>query len=151
GTPTAVPEGLTVRTNAQVRADLSRTLKQSTQTLQLINGLLWLTAAGVIGSIIYMTALEPVRDIAVLKATGASGGSVMGGLAFEALVLAVLASIIAILLALLLAPLFPFAVEVPTRSYITLLIVAIVVGLLASLAGLRRVARIDPAAAFGAA
>jgi putative ABC transport system permease protein len=151
GTPAALPAGLTVRTNEQVRADLSRTLKQSTQTLQLINGLLWLTAAGVIGSIIYMTALERVRDIAVLKATGASGRSVMSGLAFEALVLAVLASIIAILLALLLAPLFPFAVEVPTRSYITLLIVAIVVGLLASLAGLRRVARIDPAAAFGAA
>ncbi len=134
-----------------MRKDLSRTLKKSTQTLGLINGLLWLTAAGVIGSIIYMTALERVRDIAVLKATGASGRSVVDGLVLEALVLAVAASVIASVLARLLAPLFPLAVEVPSKSYVVLLGVAIFVGVIASLAGLRRVARVDPATAFGAA
>jgi putative ABC transport system permease protein len=151
GTPTGLPEELSVMTNADVSKDLSRTLKQSTQTLSLINGLLWLTAAGVIGSIIYLTALERVRDIAVLKATGASGRGVMGGLALEALILAVLAAAIAIVLALLLKPMFPFRVEIPAKTYVTLLVVATVVGMLASVAGLRRVARVDPAAAFGAA
>jgi putative ABC transport system permease protein len=151
GTPTSLPDGLVTMTDAAVHKDLSRTLKQSTQTLSIINGLLWLTAAGVIGSIIYLTALERVRDIAVFKATGASGRSVMGGLALEALVLAVLAAVIATLLAFVLAPIFPFQVEIPTKSYVKLLVVAVVVGLLASIAGLRRVARIDPAAAFGAA
>jgi putative ABC transport system permease protein len=151
GTPSTLPAGLTALTNDDVRKDLSRTLKQSTQTLGLINGLLWLTAAGVIGSIIYMTALERVRDIAVLKATGASGRSVMGGLVFEALVLAVAASLIASVLALFLAPLFPFAVEVPSKSYVVLVGVAMGVGVLASVAGMRRVARVDPATAFGTA
>jgi putative ABC transport system permease protein len=151
GTPASLPAGLLAMTNDAVRKDLSRTLKQSTQTLGLINGLLWLTAAGIIGSIIYLTALERVRDTAVLKATGASGRGLIGGLALEALILAVLSALVAGVLALLIAPMFPFKVEIPAKAYVTLLVVAIVVGLLASLAGLRRVAKIDPAAAFGAA
>jgi putative ABC transport system permease protein len=151
GRPTALPPGLVAMSNSEVRSDLSRTLKQSTQTLGLINGLLWLTAAGIIGSIIYLTALERVRDTAVLKATGASGRSLMGGLALEALILAVFSAVVAGLLAKLIAPTFPFQVEIPPKSYVTLLVVALVVGMLASLAGLRRVAKIDPAAAFGAA
>ena len=89
GRPGALPAGLTLMTDAQVTKDLARPLGQSAQTLTMINGLLWLTAAGVIGSIIYMTALERQRDVAVLKATGASTRSLLGGLAFEALVLAV--------------------------------------------------------------
>ena len=75
----------------------------------------------------------------------------MGGLALEALILAVLSAVLAGVLARLIAPTFPFQVEIPAKAYVTLLVVAIVVGMLASLAGLRRVAKIDPAAAFGAA
>src|SRR5262245_2533539 len=80
GHPAQLPAGLTMMTDAEVSKDLARTLGQSSKTLSMINGLLWLTAAGVIGSIIYMTALERQRDIAVLKATGASTRSLLGGL-----------------------------------------------------------------------
>ena len=149
GRPTSLGSGFDVMTNDQVRADLDRTLEKSTQTLDMINGLLWLVAAGIIGSIIYMSALERVRDFAVLKATGASSSRLMAGLGLQALILAVLSGIVASILAMLLAPLFPFPAEIPTSGYLTLLAVSLVVGLLASLAGLRRVAHIDPALAFG--
>jgi putative ABC transport system permease protein len=151
GDPVTLPDGLAMMTNDQVVTDLARPLKQSSQTLDMITALLWITAAGVIGSIIYMTALERQRDVAVLKATGASGRSLMGGLALEALVLAVLSAIIATVLALLLKPLFPFAVEIPASAYAKLLAVALVVGVIASLAGLRRVSKVEPALAFGGA
>ena len=151
GRPGSLPAGLTLMTDAQVTKDLARPLGQSAQTLTMINGLLWLTAAGVIGSIIYMTALERQRDVAVLKATGASTRSLLGGLAFEALVLAVTAAVIASVLALLLEPLFPFPVEIPVKAYVKLVVVAVVVGLIASAAGGRRISHVDPALAFGGA
>jgi putative ABC transport system permease protein len=151
GKPSALPEGLVAMTGEEVTNDLARPLTQSTQTLDMITTLLWLTAAGVIGSIIYMTALERQRDFAVLKATGASGWSLMAGLALEALILTVLAAAVASVLALLLEPLFPFAVEIPLLAYLELFVVAVVVGVIASLAGGRRVSRVDPALAFGGA
>jgi putative ABC transport system permease protein len=43
------------------------------------------------------------------------------------------------------------AVEVPASAYIALPIVAVVVGLIASLFGLRRAVTVDPALAFGGA
>jgi len=149
GHPGSLPSGLTLMSDAEVSKDLARPLAQSSQTLTMINGLLWLTAAGVIGSIIYMTALERQRDVAVFKATGASTRSLLGGLAFEALVLAVVAAIIAAVLAQLLKPLFPFPVEIPAKSYVKLVVVAVVVGLIASAAGGRRISHVDPALAFG--
>jgi putative ABC transport system permease protein len=151
GQPSALPDGLAALTGEEAASDLARPLQKSTQTLDMITALLWLTAAGVIGSIIYMTALERQRDVAVLKATGASGRSLMAGLALEALILTVLAAVIASVLALLLEPLFPFAVEVPLRAYVQLFVVAVVVGVIASLAGGRRVSHVDPALAFGGA
>jgi putative ABC transport system permease protein len=151
GHPAALPAGLTMMSDAEVSSDLARPLGKSSQTLDMINGLLWLTAAGVIGSIIYMTALERQRDIAVLKATGASTRSLLGGLAVEALILAIAAALIAGVLALLLKPLFPFPVEIPAKAYVKLVVVAVAVGLVASVAGGRRISHVDPALAFGGA
>jgi putative ABC transport system permease protein len=151
GQPRSVPASFSVLTGDQVRRDLNRTLTQSAQTLDLINFLLWIVAAGIIGSIIYMSALERLRDFAVLKASGASNRSLMSGLALQALVLSILSAVVAALVALAIGPLFPFPVEIPSSAYVTLLIVALVVGLLASLVGVRRVARLDPALAFGGA
>ena len=44
---------------------------------------------------------------------------------------------------------FPLAIEIPTSAYVTLFIVGVVVGLVASLVGLRKTTRVDPALAFG--
>jgi putative ABC transport system permease protein len=144
-----VPEGFTAISPDGARADLARLLKSSNQTIGFLNGLLWIVAAGIIGSIVYLSVLERTRDFAVLKATGASNGALLAGLALQAVILATLAAVVAALLAPVLAKGFPFAVEITLRSHITLLAVALTVGLLASLAGLRRAVTVDPALAFG--
>ena len=46
-------------------------------------------------------------------------------------------------------PVVPLLIVVPTSAYISLPLVAAVVGLLASLAGFRRAVSVDPALAFG--
>ena len=53
------------------------------------------------------------------------------------------------LLANLLAPVFPFNIEIPTSAYLRLAVLALVVGLVATLAGLRQAVGVDPALAFG--
>jgi len=149
GVPSSVPAGLSVITPAQARADLARLLKSSDQTIGFLNGLLWIVAAGIIGSIVYLSVLERTRDFAVLKATGASNGSLLLGLALQAVILSALSALLAAGLARVLARGFPFAVEFTVRAHVMLLVVALSVGLLASVAGLRRAVTVDPALAFG--
>jgi putative ABC transport system permease protein len=50
---------------------------------------------------------------------------------------------------LVLVPLFPMRVVVPTSAFLLLPVVGVVIGLLASAAGMRRAVTIDPALAFG--
>jgi putative ABC transport system permease protein len=137
--------------NDQVASDLLRPLKSGTQSIYFIDILLWVVAAGIIGSIVYLSALERTRDFAVLKATGATDASLMAGLALQAALLSLVSVVIAIAVAKLLAPLFPFAVEITISAILTLTLVSMAVGLMASLAGLRRAITVDPALAFGAA
>jgi putative ABC transport system permease protein len=86
-----------------------------------------------------------------MKATGASNRSLLVGLALQAIVLSVLAAVVAAVLARLLSPGFPFDVRITPADYATLLLVAVIVGLAASGAGLRRAVKVDPALAFGGA
>jgi len=151
GQPAHVAPDLDVLTTAQVKDDLDRPLAQTSQTLDIINALLWIMAAGTIAAMVYLTALERTRDFAVLKATGASRWSMLGGLAIEATALSIFAAIVGSILAAAISPSFPFPVETPLWAYTQLSVVALIVGLVASLAGLRRIARIDPALAFGGA
>jgi putative ABC transport system permease protein len=58
GTPTRPIPGFTVLTDAQVRTDLGRPITQADPTIKLIEVLLWVVAAGIIGAIVYLSALE---------------------------------------------------------------------------------------------
>jgi putative ABC transport system permease protein len=144
-----VPPGLKVMSNAAVLTDLQRPLKKATSTISFLRILLWIIAAGIIGSVLYLQALERTRDFAVFKATGVSSRSLLIGIALQAIILAALSAIAALILEFLLAPTMDLAVEVPTSAYVALPIVAVVVGLIASLFGLRRAVLVDPALAFG--
>ena len=149
GRPGALAPGTAAMSVDQVVHDLARPTLRSDQTIQFINVLLWVAAVGVIGAIVYLSALERVRDFAVLKATGAATRSLMFGLAFQAVILSGGSALIAGVLANVLAPAFPFTVRIGVSSYLTLTAVAIVIGIAASSAGLRRVVATDPALAFG--
>jgi len=135
--------------NAQVLEDLRRPVDVGAQTIGFLDVLLWAIAAGIIGAILYMSAIERMSDFAVLKAMGASNRFVMTALAMQASIVAITAAAAAMVLAALLGPVFPMPVEIPLIAYPALLIIALVVGLLASAAGLRRAVRVDPASAFG--
>jgi putative ABC transport system permease protein len=148
GVPKAIPAGLRVVSERQAIADLARVGKSGHQSIDFINVLLWIVAAGIIGSMVYLSALERMRDFAVLKATGASSGSLLAGLALQAVVLSFTGAVAAAVLAQPLAASFPFPVQIPSAAYLRLLLIAVVVGTLASVAGLRRAIVVDPALAF---
>jgi putative ABC transport system permease protein len=149
GTPRTAPPGLRVMTNAEVVRDLRRPLEKATQTIDFLRVLLWIIAAGIIGSVLYLQALERTRDFAVFKATGVSSSTLLVGIALQALVLAALAAVAALVLSWALTPTMAMDVAIPASSYVALPIVAIVVGLISSVFGLRRAVTVDPALAFG--
>ena len=149
GTPTGTVNGLEFMTNDEAREDILRPLQNAAQSIDFVRILLWIVAACIVGSIVYLSAMERTRDFAVFKATGTSNGSLAGGLAIQAVILSVAAAILAAIIATLLAPVFPLPVEIPLSAYLWLFVIAIAVGLLASLAGLRHAVKVEPALAFG--
>ena len=147
--PATAPAGLRLMTNAEVKDDVLRPLENAMSSISFVRFLLWLVAATIIGSVLYLQAMERTRDFAVFKATGTSTWAIGGGLALQAVVLSLAAAVLAGLLALVLAPLFPMNVEIPVSSFVLLPVVTVVVGLLASLISLHRTATVEPALAFG--
>ena len=149
GTPAEVPAGYRLIHRVDAVNDLLRPVKVAYSAITFIAVLLWIVAALIVGSVIYLSALERSRDFAVFKAVGVSTGSVLGGLILQALIVAIVSAVVGAVLSLALAPLFPLHVVVPGAAFLLLPVVATVVGLLASVAGIRRAVAIDPALAFG--
>ena len=147
--PTTVPAGLKTMSNSEVKTDVLRPLQDAMSSIAFVRVLLWIVAATIIGSLLYLQATERTRDFAVFKATGTSTVDIGAGLALQAVVLSLAAAVLAALLATVLAPLFPMPVEIPTSAFLLLPIVTVTVGLLASLIALRRTATVQPALAFG--
>jgi putative ABC transport system permease protein len=111
--------------------------------------LLWIVAALIVGAVVYLSALERMRDFAVFKAIGVATRSVLAGLVLQAIVVALVAAAFGAALSRLLGPLFPMHVIVPAPAYPLLAAIAVAIGLLASAAAVRRAATVDPALAFG--
>jgi putative ABC transport system permease protein len=151
GDPETVPDGTALRTNEQAEDDLKRVSESGAQTINFVNLLLWLITAGIIGSVIFLAALERVRDFAVLGAVGAPKREIVGSLVLEAIVLSFLSAALAIPLAFVVSLGLPFPAEITALAMLKLFGVALAVGLLASLAGVRRALTTDPALAFGGA
>jgi putative ABC transport system permease protein len=149
GTLAGAPDGYRDVDRAGAVADLVRPLTGARTSISMMAGLLWVVAALIVGSMIYVSALERIRDFAVFKAVGVATRSILGGLAVQAVVVAVLAALLGGMLSVLLGPLFPMRVDIPTLAFVLLPVIAVVIGLLASVAGLRRAITVDPALAFG--
>ena len=146
-----LPAGLLAISNSGARADLMRPMKQAHSAIAFLSTLLWLVAAMIVGSLTYLSALERQRDFAVFKATGVSTPAILAGLALQAVVISVVAAVIGALIASGLGPAFPMQVSITRDAMLFLPVIAVVVGLVASVSGLRRVAAVDPALAFGGA
>jgi putative ABC transport system permease protein len=149
GAPRQLPDGYQLLDRAAGADDLMRAVKVAGGSITIVAVLLWIIAVLIVGSVVYLSALERLRDFAVYKAIGVPARSILAGLALQAVVVALLAAVLGVILSRLLAPLFPLLVVVPASAYFSLPLVATVVGLLASLAGFRRAVAVDPALAFG--
>jgi putative ABC transport system permease protein len=149
GAPRQLPNGYQAFDRAAGVDDLLRPVKSPAGAISIVADLLWIVAVLIVGSLVYLSTLERVRDFAVFKAIGVPTRSILAGLALQAIIVALLAAVLGVILAQLLAPLFPMTVVMPMRAYLALPAIAIAVGLLASMAGLRRAVAVDPALAFG--
>lgn len=149
GAPSDVPPGMKVLTRADAHADLARPLAPAKDTITLISVLLWIVTGCIIGSVIYLSALERVRDFAVFKAIGVSTSWVLTGLMMQAVLLSVVASVVALGVAWLLAPSMSIPVTLPPSVLVFVPVTAVLVSVVGSLAGVRRAVKVDPALAFG--
>ena len=150
GTPTQIPAGYRVVDRHAAADDMIRPLHQARLAMSYLTILLWAVAVLIVGSLIYLSALERTRDFAVFKALGVATHLVLAGLALQAVLVALVAAMLGGLLAVLLGPLFPMLVVVTPSAFLSLVATAVVIGLVASVAGVRRAVAIDPVLAFGA-
>ena len=120
-------------------------------SIDLVRALLWMVAAIIVGAVVYLSALDRQRDFAVLKAVGAPNRALLGSLALQAVLVALLAVGVAAIVQIFLAPRFPLAVSVPDRAFWQLPLTAVIMALIAGAVGMRKVLRADPSQAFSGA
>jgi putative ABC transport system permease protein len=149
GDPTRVPGGYILKTNAEISAASLQQMKAGVSSINSTRYFMWVIAAIIVAALVYVTALERTRDFAVLKAVGATTAVLFAGLAGQAVLVSLLAAVIGGVLSTFMTGIFPQPLYVPDSAYVILPLSALLVGLLASLAALRRAASVDPAAAFG--
>jgi putative ABC transport system permease protein len=149
GTPANVPAGLVVLSPSSVVADTVGQLRTGVQSIDNTRWLMWLVAAAIVASMLYVAALERKRDFAVLKALGSSSRTLFLSLVLEAVVVTLLAAVLAEILASLMTPLFAQPVDITPDARLVLPLIAVLVGVIASTTALRRVTGADPATAFG--
>jgi putative ABC transport system permease protein len=148
GEPTSVPDGYEVLSNEAVAEDAMRPLEKSVSSVNIIRVLLWFVAAMIIGTMVYLSALERRRDVAVLKAIGGSTSRLGASIALQGALIALTAALLAAVLQRFLTPVFPLAVSVPAQAFVQVPVIAVVIALLAGIVGLRKAVRVDPALAF---
>jgi putative ABC transport system permease protein len=149
GTPQRPLEGFRTVDRAAGADDLLRPVKVASGSITIVAGLMSVVAVLIVGSVVYLSALERLRDFAVFKAIGVPTRSILAGLALQAVIVTLLAAVLGVLFSFVLAPTFPMLVVVPISAYLGLPLAAILIGVLASLAGFRRAVAVDPALAFG--
>ncbi len=151
GVPRSLPEGLAALSADEVRADTLRVMKDATASVENSRALMWVVAAVIVAALVYVSTLERLRDFAVLKSLGSSSAAVFASVAVQAVLVALAAGALAAVTARWLKPIFALPLAIPTSAYVVLPIIAVVVGLLASLVALRRALSIDPSQAFAGA
>jgi putative ABC transport system permease protein len=149
GTPASVPAGLAVQSNQVIEQTEIDNLSGALSTLNNSKYIMWLVAAIIIGALLYVSALQRVRDFAVIKALGSSTLSLFGSLALQSVVITLLSAAFAMVVCNFMTGLFSQPVAIPASAFATLPAIAAGVGLIASLAGLQRATSADPAMAFG--
>ena len=148
GDVTTPPPGFAQFSNDETIADLTAVLGSGLSSVTMVRTILLTVAAGIVAFIIYLSSLERVRDMAVLKAVGATDRFLSAGLAVQGVLVTLLACLASFVVAIFIKPLFELEVQVTSSVYVQMFVIAVVVGLLASLVGIRKAFTTDPAVAF---
>ena len=148
GTPATVPAGLTAYSNQDIEQSVLNNLAGAISTLSNAKYIMWLVAAVIVAALLYVSALQRVRDFAVIKALGSSSLALFGSLALQAVVVSLFAAAFAMIICNFMIGLFKQPVVIPLSAFTTLPLIAVGVGLVASVAALRHATGADPAAAF---
>jgi putative ABC transport system permease protein len=141
----------TTRTPKEVWEDALRALAMILSSLRILTLILWVASVVLMGSVVYLSALDRLRDFALFKALGGATSTVVAGLALQSVLIALVAGGVGVVLQKVLVPVFPIKFVVPLSAYVTLPLVTVSAGLAASLAGVNKAARVDPALAFASA
>jgi len=149
GVPQSVPAGLQALTQSQVESSTLKTMASGVQSIKNSRTLMWVISAIIVAALVYVSALQRVRDFAVLKALGSSSHGLFASLCLQAVVVTILAAALGLALSTVMTGVFQQPVTVPASAYWSLPIVAVIVGVVASLVALRRATGADPVAAFG--
>lgn len=148
GSADQVPEGLHALSRADIVAEAKGPVERPILTLHLVQVLLAIVAAMIIGAVVYLASLERTRDVAVLRAVGTPGSMLALGVAAQALVVATVAAVLAVALEIALAPVFPLTVHLTIADFVLLVVIAVAVAVASSYLAIRRTLRIDPSDAF---
>lgn len=151
GEPTSIPPGAKTMSADEVAQSVLDPLDGAIASIDLVRALLWIVAAIIVGAVVYLSALDRQRDFAVLKAVGAPNRALLGSLALQAVLVALLAVGVAAIIQIFLAPRFPLSVTVPARAFWQLPLLAVVMAVIAGAVGMRKVLRSDPSQAFSGA
>lgn len=149
GSPETVPGGLAVYKTTGIERNAMSALSGAIESIDNSKFFMWFIAAIIISALLYVSALQRVRDFAVLKALGSSSATLFASLALQAVIVALFAAVLAVVLSNFMGGVFAQPVAIPASAFETVPVVALAVGLLSSLFALRRATSADPASAFG--
>jgi putative ABC transport system permease protein len=149
--PERAPTGFSVRSDSEVQAATYTEVAPAVSSIQNTRLFMWFIAAVIVAALIYVTALERTRDFAILKALGSSSVVLFASLALEAVLVSLIAAAVAAGLANLMTGVFSQPVDIPISAFLSLPLAAIAVGLVSSLAAVRRAVSADPSSAFAGA
>ncbi|MDP3968058.1 MAG: ABC transporter permease [Nocardioides sp.] len=147
-------DGVTVQTREQFAESEARIVTDmSADLLRLMSTIGLVIALAVIALGLMTATLNRLRDFAVLKALGARLPRLAGAVAMQVLLTVVLASMVATTAALALAWLLPLAaptvqISITAAAVAQTTITALLVGMIAALWPLHRIAALDAAIAF---
>lgn len=145
----ALPGGVEVQTRADGFDDVLSRTAAAKRSIDSFTITLWALAIVIVGAVLYLAAVERIRDFAIFKATGASDLDLVLGLALQAALVGAIAGVFSIGLAHIMKPVYPGLLSLPLRIAWPVVPVAVVIAVLSSVVGVRRAIRVDPSQAFG--
>ncbi len=144
-----LPKGVSVQSRGQAFDDILSRTADAKKSIDAFKFTLWMLAIVIVGAVLYLAAIERVRDFAIFKATGASNVDLVLGLVIQAAIVGVIAGVLSIGLAQLMKPIYPGLLSLPFRIAWPVVPVAVVIAALSSIVGVRRAIKVDPSQAFG--